>query len=282
MVAPAAECRVGTSGFHYDHWKKIFYPERLPKKRWFEHYASHFDTLEVNNTFYRVPPKETFLAWREQTPPGFVYALKFSRFASHNKKLLTPEQTLGYFYERADPLLSRVRPILLQLPPRWKVNAKRLDEFLAAAPRRHGWAVEMRDASWLSDEVYRVLERHSAALCIHDILPHHPRVLTADWTYVRFHGFTARSRYGGNYTDGQLGAWAGQIRKWLRDGVDVYAYFNNDLGGHAVRNALKLRELLGLAGPAEAGAVRNRSRAAASGGFRQRKSQATSAAHPHR
>jgi uncharacterized protein YecE (DUF72 family) len=173
MVASSPQCRIGTSGFHYDHWRRVFYPAALPKRKWFAHYARHFDTLEINNTFYRVPDRATFEAWRDQTPPGFVYALKFSRFATHNKKLLTPEQTLGYFFDRAAPLLDQTGPILVQLPPRWRINAERLDEFLSRAPRSQRWAVEMRDPTWLSSEVYDVLERHSAALCIHDIIPEH-------------------------------------------------------------------------------------------------------------
>jgi uncharacterized protein YecE (DUF72 family) len=250
MVAPAAQCRIGTSGFHYDHWKQVFYPEGLARKHWFAHYAAHFDTLEVNNTFYRVPERSTFETWAKQTPPGFIYALKFSRFGTHNKKLLTPRQTLTYFLQRAEPLLAHVDPILVQLPPHWRANPQRLDEFLAAAPRRQRWAVEMRAESWLNDEVYAVLRRHNAALCIHDIIPDHPRLLTADWTYIRFHG--AGARYAGSYADEQLRDWARVIRRCLRRGIDVFAYFNNDQHGNAITNALKLKEMLQMSAPGQA------------------------------
>lgn len=249
IVARAAECRIGTSGFHYDHWKGIFYPEGLAKKDWFSFYAEHFDTLEVNNTFYRVPDRKTFEAWRDQTPRKFAYTLKFSRFASHDKRLLSPDRTISYFLERASPLLSRTAAILVQLPPRWRVDIARLDDFLAHAPRRHRWAVEVRDQSWLTDEVYETLARHNAALCIHDMLPDHPRLLTAPWTYVRFHGAGGGSKYAGSYTDGQLREWAGVIERAVNKGRDVLVYFNNDQHGHALRNALRLRELLDMPAP---------------------------------
>lgn len=230
--------RIGTSGYQYDHWKGVFYPEDLPKTRWLAHYMGHFDTVEVNNTFYNLPAEKTFDAWHDAAPPGFRYALKFSRYGSHMKKLKDPQDSIGHFLARADRLKAYAGPILVQLPPRWHADPGRLRAFLEAAPRRYRWAVEMREPSWLSDEIYGVLEDHDAALCIHDMLADHPRRLTADWTYVRFHG----DHYQGSYSEAELEDWAGRIRGWLGDGIDVHAYFNNDEEGHAVRNALDLRE----------------------------------------
>lgn len=236
--------RVGTSGWQYDHWRGEIYPADLPKKRWFEHYARHFDTVEVNATFYRVPAREVFAAWKAQAPPGFLYALKFSRFATHRKKLRDPEQTLDHYLQRSDALGDRTGPLLLQLPPGWHAAPDRLDAFLAKAPRRHRWAVEVRDATWLCEPVYEVLRRRRAALCVHDLLPAHPRVVTAGFTYLRYHGVS----YGGSYSDRQLAREARWIEAQLEQGVDVFAYFNNDLGGHAVRNALSLRAKAASAG----------------------------------
>jgi uncharacterized protein YecE (DUF72 family) len=247
QAPPRPLCRIGTSGFHYDHWKGVFYPPGLPKSRWFERYAAAFDTLEINNSFYRVPDASTFECWRRQARPGFLYALKFSRFATHNKKLLDAEATLNYFFDRAAPLgREAMGPVLVQLPPRWRVNLARLEEFLKAAAvwsRRLGvrWAVEMREPSWLQEPVYDLLRAHNAALCIHDMIQGHPRVLTAGFTYWRFHGWGAR--YGGDYAREQLRRVAVQFRSYLKQAVDVFAYFNNDAHGYAVKNALELERM---------------------------------------
>jgi uncharacterized protein YecE (DUF72 family) len=229
--------RIGTSGYQYDHWRGGLYPKGLPKRAWFEHYTDHFNSIEINNTFYRLPEPATFDHWRELAPPGFRFALKYSRYATHMKHLADPEEALERFLERAQRLRGWLGPILVQLPPSWHVDPERLDAFLRLAPRRHRWAVELRDASWLHDEVYEVLRKRGAALVIHDLLEDHPRELTADFTYLRFHG----RDYGGSYSHQALVAQARRIRRWLRRGHDVYVYFNNDRDGHAPRNALDLR-----------------------------------------
>lgn len=234
--------RVGTSGYQYDHWKGVFYPEDLPKDAWFEEYARHFDTVEINNTFYHLPATATFDAWHQRAPRGFRYALKFSRYGTHMKKLKDPEASLSMFLERAERLKAFLGPILVQLPPRWTCNPERLDGFLAAAPKRHRWAVELRDPSWLCDEVYGVLREHHAALCLHDMLPEHPEVFTTDWTYLRFHGPQHTRKYQGAYSTQAIHSIAGRVRGYLDEGRGVYVYFNNDEGGHAVENALQLRE----------------------------------------
>jgi uncharacterized protein YecE (DUF72 family) len=231
------QLRVGTSGWQYDHWKGVFYPAELSKSDWFDHYARHFDTVEINNTFYHLPKAETFDSWRRRAPEGFCYVLKFSRYGSHIKKLKDPAASIGRFLQRAERLGPLLGPILVQLPPNWRVNVERLEGFLAAAPRRHRWAVEFRDPTWLCPEVFEVLRGHNAALCVHDMLADHPRERTADWLYLRFHG----PGPWGKYPHQALSAAAGRIRADLRDGRDVLAYFNNDAEGHAVRDALALR-----------------------------------------
>jgi uncharacterized protein YecE (DUF72 family) len=243
------ELRIGTSGYQYRHWSGDFYPRGLPQRRWFEHYAQRFDTVEINNTFYRLPKPETFDRWRENAPPGFRFALKYSRYGTHLKHLADPEQALERFLEGAQRLRRRLGPILVQLPPRWKADPGRLDAFLRVAPRRHRWAVELRDESWLREETYDVLRRHGAALVIHDLLDRHPVELTSDWTYLRFHG----RDYGGSYSPQALSGQARRIRGWLRGGRDVYAYFNNDEGGHAPRNAADLRRYVEGGGRAPRG-----------------------------
>jgi len=167
-MAKQAEIRIGTSGYQYDHWRGIFYPEKMAKKDWFTFFAAAFDTVEINNTFYHLPQAATFDAWRAQAPHGFCFALKYSRFGSHLKHLKDPASHLRPFLERAERLKPHLRPILVQLPPQWGVAADRLEEFLAAAPHRRRWAIEFRHPSWLCDTIYRILRKYGAALCIHD------------------------------------------------------------------------------------------------------------------
>jgi len=234
------QVRIGTSGYQYDHWRSVVYPESIPKTRWFEHYAGLFDTVEINNTFYNLPAEKTADRWCQQAPEGFVYALKFSRYASHIKRLKDPDQPIERFMQLARRLGSSLGLILVQLPGRWRANPERLDHFLARAPNDHHWALEFRDPSWLCEEIYSVLEKHGAALCLQDMLPEHPERLTAGWTYLRFHG----EHYTGSYSSRHLKAQAGRIRSYLDEGIDVYAYFNNDVGGHAAQNALELKRHL--------------------------------------
>jgi len=231
---------LGTSGYQYDHWRGVLYPEGLARKDWFGRYAEVFDTVEINNTFYNLPTEDTFRRWRDRAPAGFTYALKFSRYATHMKKLKDPEGPLAAFLERAEILGPRLGPILVQLPPRWGADPARLDGFLAAAPRDLRWAVELRDRDWLRAAVYDVLRDHGAALVIHDKLADHPVHVTADFVYLRYHG----EDYASGYSPQALSGQARRVRGFLDDGLDVYAYFNNDVGGHAVPNAQDLRRFV--------------------------------------
>ncbi len=239
--------RIGCSGWNYAHWRHgVFYPERCPPRLWLEYYARHFDTVELNSTFYRLPTEDTVDRWRTQAPEGFCYAVKVGQFGTHRKKLRDPTTWLARHLERAERLGSSMGPQLVQLPPRWRRNTARLDEFLDAAPSLLRWAVELRDPSWCHDDVFGVLERHGAALCWHDLLPGLPWERTTDWTYVRLHGPDAvRRPYHGRYRPTRLAPLARRLGARLRSGNDVYVYFNNDGHGHAVRNADRLRELVG-------------------------------------
>ncbi len=231
---------MGTSGYQYDHWKDVFYPANLPKKSWFDHYTKFFNTVEINNTFYNLPAAETFDKWRERTPQGFCYTLKFSRYGTHIKRLKEPDNSIGNFVERAERLGEVLGPILVQLPPKWKPVPDRLDAFLEQTPDKYRWCVEVRDPRWLCEEIYDVLRRHNAALCIHDMIENHPRILTADWTYLRYHGIN----YGGDYSDEVLQREAEDIRNRLAQGIDTYAFFNNDAEGCAVKDAQDLHRFV--------------------------------------
>ena len=237
---------MGCSGWQYKDWRGLVYPKELPQRRWFEYYTSLFDTVELNTTFYRLPAATTVEAWAAQTPPGFTYAAKLGQFGSHRMKLRDAARWLPNHLDRLERLGAALGPTLVQLPPRWRQNAARLDEFLSVAPKRLRWAVELRDPTWVSEEVFDVLRSHGAALCIHDLLPDHPWERTAGWTYVRFHGPDAlRRKYWGKYGPRRLRPIADRLCQWLDEGTDVYAYFNNDYEGFAVEDATWLRDRLG-------------------------------------
>ncbi|MBI2875989.1 MAG: DUF72 domain-containing protein [Candidatus Tectomicrobia bacterium] len=236
--------RIGTSGWVYKHWRGVFYPETLRQRDWFGYYAHAFDTVEINNSFYRLPSADAFDQWRRQAPPGFLYAVKASRFLTHLKKLKDPEEPLYRFFERAARLGATLGPVLYQLPPRWQVDLPRFEQFLAALPQGTLHVIEFRDASWLIEEVFRRMERHQVSHCIHDMSPLNvPLRATASPVYLRFHG---GPDHGGHYPLAALEAWARQIDDWREQGLDLFAYFNNDIGGYALENAKMLKRLLGI------------------------------------
>jgi uncharacterized protein YecE (DUF72 family) len=241
----ACDVRIGTSGWHYKHWLGPFYPADLPTSGMLGHYVRHFDTVEVNNTFYQLPPESSFDSWRRSTPSRFLFAVKASRFITHMKKLKEPEEGLARFNERIVRLGPKLGPVLFQLPPRWKKNLERLEAFLDALPEGRRYTFEFREPSWFAPDVIDLLRSRNAALCIHEIAGFHaPVELTADFTYVRLHGPEARA-YQGTYSDEVLRSWAGRIAEWRPALRAIYVYFDNDQAGYAVRDALRLRELAG-------------------------------------
>lgn len=234
--------RIGCSGWEYRHWRDVFYPSGLPQARWLEHYASIFDTVEINATFYRLPEAATFARWRDRVPPGFVFALKASRYLTHIRRLTNPAGPLELFFSRARRLGDTLGPVLYQLPPRWRIDLDRLGTFLEAIPHDVPQAVEFRDPSWYDEATFRLLDRHGVALCLHDLgEAASPRRAVGPFVYVRFHG---SATHGGCYTDAELRTWARWLAGQVRDGRPVYAYFNNDVGGYAPRNARTLRAQL--------------------------------------
>lgn len=240
----AAEIRIGTSGYSYKHWIGRYYPAELKSSDWLRHYVRDFDTVELNNTFYALPKEETFDAWRKNTPSDFLFAVKGSRFLTHMIKLKDPARGLVNFLPRAERLRSKLGPILWQLPPGWKVNVGRLEEFLKLLPRKHRYTFELRNETWMIEPVYEVLRKHNAAFCIYELAGYQsPLEITADWTYVRLHGPTA-FKYQGSYSDRQMEEWADRIRAWSRRMKAIYVYFDNDDSAYAVDNALTLKRLL--------------------------------------
>lgn len=239
------DVRIGTSGWHYDHWIGRFYPEKLRKDKWLEHYAQHFDTVEINNTFYHLPREQTMVNWHDRVPAGFLFAVKASRYITHIKKLRNTAEEVERFFALASLLGEHLGPILYQLPPNLHKDLSRLDEFIASIPMRDRAVFEFRHASWYEQDTFDLLNRRGVALCVHDMgdkAP--PRVVTGGLVYIRFHG--TNGRYQGNYPDHLLQEWADWMKSQIGDARAVYAYFNNDISGHALNNARTLKRIMGL------------------------------------
>jgi uncharacterized protein YecE (DUF72 family) len=236
--------RIGTSGWHYAHWRGPFYPLGLPASRMLEYYCRHFDTVELNNTFYRLPPPSAVKTWRSSVPAPFLFAAKGSRFLTHMKKLKGVRNGVRRFLSHVRRLEKKLGPIVFQLPPRWSVNVERLDSFLRGLPSGPRYALELRDPSWHTEEIYGVLRRHRAAFCIYDLAGFEsPCIATTNLVYVRLHG-PGPGPYQGSYSKAALRRWAARIKAWRGERRKVYVYFDNDQAGYAARNALALKRLV--------------------------------------
>ena len=237
---------IGTSGWHYEHWKKIFYPDKLSKSEWFQYYSKEFGTVEINNTFYHLPKEKTIKNWHKQSPRKFTFSVKISRYITHIKRLKEPKKSIKLFFKRIKYLEDNLGPILHQLPPTFKKdekNVSRLSKYLKALPDEYRHVIEFRHPSWFDEDVYNLLSKHNAALCIVS-MPDFPTVLkaTSDFVYIRMHG--GNVLYGSNYSKKELKECYSWIKRFLDDGLDVYVYFNNDARGYAIKNAKTLIELL--------------------------------------
>jgi uncharacterized protein YecE (DUF72 family) len=232
---------IGTSGWNYDHWKGNFYPEGLPKTRWLKHYCETFSTLEVNATFYRRMRPSTFEKWRQETPEGFLWAVKAHRFITHIKRLHDAQEPLAAFLDSLSPLAEMLGPILFQLPPSLAFERGLARSFCSNLSKGRRYAIEARHKSWLSDEALSSIKDFSIAWCISDTAGRYPylEAITSDFTYIRLHG--SKRLYASCYTEDELQAWAAKIRNW---GIDTYVYFDNDFMGYASMNALRLKEIL--------------------------------------
>ncbi len=234
---------VGTSGWHYDDWKERFYPKGLPKTKWLEFFAERFSTVELNNTFYRLPSEEAFKNWHASTPKDFIFSVKISRFVTHIKRLKDTGEALQKFMSRATLLKDKLGPILYQLPPSLHRDDERLQKFLAELPKGYRHVLEFRHESWLTDEVYEILRRYHVGMCVFDMPGLScPLLATADFAYIRFHG--KDSLYSSCYSDEELADWVKRIRKLAENLDTIYIYFNNDVQGFALKNAETIKKLL--------------------------------------
>lgn len=237
---------IGTSGWSYDHWQGVLYPDPTPVAKRLGYYLAQFDTAELNSSYYRWPKPSAFAGWREKLPPGFRLCVKAPRWLTHYGNLTNPERWLDRIKEGWHELGDRRAVLLVQLSPKFAYNHDRLAHFLGLLPDWMPTAVEFRHPSWHQEAVYALLEQHRVAYCVMSGsgLPCILRA-TAPFVYVRLHGPDWHTLYGGSYSDDDLRWWADRIGEWTAQQRDVYVYFNNDIGGHAVRNALRLRELVG-------------------------------------
>src|SRR5882762_1085288 len=237
----ASEIRIGCSGWSYPHWRKRFYPEKLPAREHFAFYAQHFNTVELNNSFYRQPTRERFDGWAGQAPPGFLFAVKGSRYVTHIKRLAVEPKSIDLVVDAARGLDDKLGPILFQLQANFHLDLERLQRFVGLLPADARFTLEFRHDSWLVPAVFGLLRAHRIALCI----PDHPKMpksfeITSDFTYIRMHLPPSGLGYG----ERALQPWADRVIEWRRQGLDVFVYFNNDMEGHAIKDAQTLISLV--------------------------------------
>ena len=237
------QIHIGTSGWIYDHWGKVFYPKECPKTKWLEFYVTHFGTVELNASFYRLPKPQTFENWRKRTPDSFLWAVKANRFITHIKRLKDAEEPLERFHGSVEMLKEKLGPILIQLPPSLSFDEAVLSNFCQHLKVNHRYALEVRHPSWAQERAIDILRDNNIALCISDTAGRYPYIEedTATFIYIRLHG--SKKLYASEYSEEELEAYARKIRDWSKD---IYLYFDNDYGGYAIRNAKRLKEILGL------------------------------------
>jgi uncharacterized protein YecE (DUF72 family) len=237
----AGDIRIGCSGWSYPHWRKRFYPEKMPAREHFGFYAQHFNTVELNNSFYRQPPRERFEAWRDQAPPHFLFAVKGSRYVTHIKRLAVEQKSIDLVVDAARGLGDKLGPILFQLQANFHADLERLERFVGMLPTDLRFTLEFRHDSWLVPAVFELLRTHRIALTI----PDHPKMpksfeITSDFIYIRMH----LPPHGLGYGERALQPWADRVVEWRRGGLDVLVYFNNDMEGHAIKDAQTLISLI--------------------------------------
>jgi uncharacterized protein YecE (DUF72 family) len=238
----AGKIHIGTSGWSYKHWRGNFYPADLKVNDQFAYFQRYFKTVELNNPFYHLPPKQTFINWKETVAEDFVYAVKASRYITHMKKLKDPVEILASFLENVAGLDDKLGVILFQLPPGWQLNLERFSEFLEKLPTHHRYTFEFRNPTWYVPKVYDLLKQYNCAFCIYELAGHmSPMEVTADFVYIRLHG--PGDKYQGSYEEEVLQEWANRCKEWSGEGRDVFVYFDNDQEGYAAFNAIRLREL---------------------------------------
>ena len=247
---PPRKVHVGCSGWHYDHWRSLFYPAGLAKTQWLQFYAGQFDTVELNSSFYHLPSEKTFASWRESTPDNFIFAVKVSRFITHVKRLRNLGSAMDKFLTHAASLKEKLGPLLYQLPPNMKRNDELLRNFVSALPPEYQHVFEFRHESWIDYSVFRILQEYKVGLCVFDMPGLScPLIATSDFAYIRLHG--SESLYSSCYSSEELSRWAQKTIQLAGEVRAVHIYFNNDAQAFAVRNALSLSKLTSTASVSE-------------------------------
>lgn len=233
---------VGTSGWSYDHWKEIFYPKEVKTKDWLNYYAQIFPTVEINSTFYHTPLPSTIEKWNAQVPTNFIFSIKANQYITHRKRLHDCEESLLFFYKNIQNLKKKVGPLLIQLPPSFRLNKERLVEFIKIMDKKYLHTFEFRHASWFVDDIYELMSENNIALCITDLNGHlSPEEITSHFTYIRLQG--PQKAYQGSYGPKKLKEWKNKIETWASK-ISVYCYFDNDEKGYAIQDAKALQNLL--------------------------------------
>lgn len=234
----------GTSGFYYDDWKGLFYPEDLPRKEWLQYYARHFRTIEINSTFYRTPRASSFEKWDRDTPHNFKFTLKGSRYVTHLKKLNDPQEGINNFYKAIEPLAHKTDCVLWQFPPSLQYDREKLENFARVCSRDYANVLEFRHKSWFNEECYDLLKEHKLSFCMLSTPDDLPEIAlqTSRTAYLRFHGKDLKKRYHYNYSDAELKEWANKIKELSPQ--RIFIYFNNDYDTHAINNARTLESML--------------------------------------
>jgi uncharacterized protein YecE (DUF72 family) len=234
---------IGTSGWSYQHWKGLFYPENVKEADWLTYYSSHFDSVEINSTFYRLPSEKTAQNWKHSVPKNFTFSVKASQYITHQKKLKDPVQSSRKFFESLKLLTDNLGPLLFQLPPRWHKNVERLRNLIQILPVENRYAFEFRDLSWFTEDIIELLTDTDTAFCIYDMEGNEtPLHTTTDFVYIRLHGPAAK--YQGSYSKELLEKWAERFGEWLEEGKEIYCYFNNDYEAYAPKNAATLLQMI--------------------------------------
>lgn len=233
---------IGTSGWFFEHWKTTFYPENIKKDEFLEYYIKNFNSVEINNTFYQLPKKETLLKWKNTAPDDFIFSVKANQFITHRKKLKDPENSLPEFFDVISVLETKLGIILFQLPPRWRFNHDRLKNFIEYLPDNFRYTFEFRDKTWLNQDTYSLFSQHNISICIYDFESSLSlEGLTADFIYLRLHG--PIGAYQGQYSDKEIDFWANKISEWSLN-REIFCYFDNDERGYAPQDALRLSKRL--------------------------------------
>jgi uncharacterized protein YecE (DUF72 family) len=234
---------IGTSGWNYNHWRPVFYPQKLPAGEWLSYYGDLFDSVEINNTFYQLPSADTIKKWRDTVKKDFIFSVKASRYITHMKKLREPKDALREFFKNVEILGGRLGPILFQLPPRWYINIERLTAFLQLLSKDFRYTFEFRDSTWWDHRVYECLQKYNSAFCIFELEGTiSPKEVTADFIYIRLHG--PEGAYQGSYNTKTLSGWAGAFASWTKKKNEVFCYFDNDQNGYAALNARQLKKMV--------------------------------------